>query len=96
MIIIVWAFIYEINILPSITLAGLFLIQQLIYKIKIEKHNVSLDIFVSDISIARNLDLPRLEKKYFSYIKTHTHFLDQILVFVLLKIKERWRIRAFS
>ena len=33
---------------------------------KIEQQNVSLDIFVFDISIARNNDLPGLEKKHFS------------------------------
>ena len=46
-----------------------------------------LDIFVSDTSIARKLHLLRLNKKHFSYIRTHTPFLDQIFVFVLLKIK---------
>ena len=46
-----------------------------------------LDIFVSDTNIARKLHLLRLNKKHFSYIRTHTPFLDQIFVFVLLKIK---------
>ena len=46
-----------------------------------------LDIFVSDTSIARKLHLLRLNKKHFSYLRTHTPFLDQIFVFVLLKIK---------
>ena len=46
-----------------------------------------LDIFVSGTSIARKLHLLRLNKKHFSYIRTHTPFLDQIFVFVLLKIK---------
>ena len=46
---------HEVNISPSFSLARFFLTQQLIYKSKIEKHNVSLDIFVSDTSIARNL-----------------------------------------
>ena len=46
-----------------------------------------LDIFVSNTSIARKLHLLRLNKKHFSYIRTHTPFLDQIFVFVLLKIK---------
>ena len=41
--------------------------EQLIYKSKIEKQNVSLDTFVSNTSIARNLHLPGLEKKHFSY-----------------------------
>ena len=83
---------HEVNISPPLSPARFFLTQQLICKNKIEKHNVSLDIFVSDTSIARNLHLLGLEKKHFSYIRTH--FLDQILVFVLLKIKERLRIRA--
>ena len=54
------------------------------------------DIFVSDTSIARNLHLPRLEKKHFIYIRTHTHFLDQTLLFMLLKIKESVWIRVLS
>ena len=50
---------HEVNILPPLSLARFFLTQQLIYNnSKIEKHNVSLDIFVSDTSIARNLHLP--------------------------------------
>ena len=73
---------HQVNISPPLGLARFFLTRQLIYKSKIEKHNVSLDIFVSDTSIARNLHLPRfmvhglvlylhakLEKKHFSYIK---------------------------
>ena len=87
---------HEVNISPPFSKPRFFLIQQLIYKSKIEKHKVSLDIFVSDTSIARNLHVPGLEKKHFSYIRTHTHFLDQILRFVLLRIKERLRIRALS
>ena len=63
---------HEANILPPLSLARFFLSQQLICKSKIEKHNVSLDIFVSDTSIARNLHLLGLEKKHFSYIRTHT------------------------
>ena len=73
--------------MPPLSLHRFFLTQQLICKSKIEKHNISLDIFVSNTSIARNLHLLRLEKKRFSFIRIHTHFLDQILVFVLLKIK---------
>ena len=38
---------YELNILSPLSLARFFLTQQLIYKSKIEKHNISLDIFVS-------------------------------------------------
>ena len=82
MTIIGWVFMHEVNISPPLGLARFFLTQQLIYKSKIERHNVSLDIFVSDTSMARNLHLPGLEKKYFSLIRTHTLFLDQILVFV--------------
>ena len=78
---------HEVNILPPLSLGRFFLTQQLIYKSKIEKHNVSLDIFVSDTSIARNLHLLGLEKKHFHYIRTHTQ-MGQILVFVLLKIKK--------
>ena len=63
-------------------------IYHLLYKSQIEKHNFSLNIFVSDTNIARNLHLPGLEKTHFSYIRTHTLFYDQILVSVLLKIKE--------
>ena len=53
---------HEVNILPLLRLARFFLTQQLNYsKSKIEKHNLSnlsLDDFVSDTSIARNLHLP--------------------------------------
>ena len=63
---------HELNISPPLSLARFFLTQQLIYKSKIEKHNVSLDIFVSDTSIARNLHL--LGERTFSYIRTHTPF----------------------
>ena len=45
--------------MSSLRLARLFLTQQLIYKSKIEKRNISLDIFASKIcSIARNFHLP--------------------------------------
>ena len=90
------AFMHEVNIASPLRLARFFLTQQLIYKSKIEKHNISLDIFASDTSVARNLHLTGLEKKYCSYIRTHNRFLDQISVFVVLKIKERLRIRALS
>ena len=53
-----WAFMHEVNISPSLNLAKFFLTQQIIYKSKIEKYTVSLSIFVSDTSIARNLHLP--------------------------------------
>ena len=50
---------HEVYILSLLSLARFFLTQQLIYsKSKIEKHNLSLDDFVSDTSIARNLHLP--------------------------------------
>ena len=41
----------EFNILSLISLARFLLTQQLIYQSKTEKHNVSLDMFVSDSSI---------------------------------------------
>ena len=67
---------HEVNILPPLSnLARFFLTQQLIfYKSKTEKHNFSLDIFVSNTNVARNLHLLELEKKYFSYVRTHTLF----------------------
>ena len=80
---------HKFNILRPLSLARFFLTQQLICKSKIEKQNVISDINVWDNSIARNLHLFGLEEKCFSYIRTHTHLLDQIVVFVLLKIKER-------
>ena len=66
---------HEVNISPPLSLVRFSLTQQLIYtQSKIKKHNVSLDIFVSDTSIARNLHLPVLEKKHFSFIRTCTLF----------------------
>ena len=69
------AFMHELNVPFPLSLTRFFLTQQLIYKNKIEKHNISLDIFVSDTNIAR---LPEtfiyLEKENFSYIRTHTPF----------------------
>ena len=50
--------------------------QQLIHKSKIEKQNGSLDIFISDTSIARNLYLPGLEKKQFNYKTKNVHASD--------------------
>ena len=54
---------HEINILPTFSLNRFFLTQQLIYKIKTEKRNVSLDISVSDTSIATDFHLPGLEQE---------------------------------
>ena len=54
---------HEVNI-SLLSLARFLLTQQLMYKSKIRKHNRILDIFASDISIARNLHLPGLEKIY--------------------------------
>ena len=48
---------------------------------KTEQQNVSLDIFVFDTSIARNNDLPGLEKKHFS-LETKNVF------FILKKLKD--------
>ena len=87
---------HEANISPPLSLARFFLTQQLLSKRQIEKHDISLDIFVLDTSIGRNLHLPGLEKKIFRYIRTHTLFLVQILVFVMLKMKESVMIRALS
>ena len=42
---------HEINILSPLSLARFSLTQQLIYKSKIEKHNIGLDIFVSGTSV---------------------------------------------
>ena len=42
---------HEPNITSPLSLARLFLTQQLIYKSKIEKHNIGLDIFVSETSV---------------------------------------------
>ena len=42
---------HELDILPPLNLARFFLTQQLICKSKIEKHNISLDIFASDTSV---------------------------------------------
>ena len=39
---------HELNILSPFSLDMFFLTQQLILKSKIEKHNISLDIFVSE------------------------------------------------
>ena len=42
---------HELKILPPFSLARFFLTQQLIFEDKIEKHNISLDIFVSETSV---------------------------------------------
>ena len=42
---------HELNILSPLSLPRFFLTQQLIYKSKIEKRNISLDKFVSDITV---------------------------------------------
>ena len=42
---------HELNILSLLSLARFLLTQQLIYKSKVEKHNISLDIFVSAASV---------------------------------------------
>ena len=52
---------HEVTILSSLNLARFFLTQQLIYKGRIQKDNISLDIPVSETSvvgIARNFHLP--------------------------------------
>ena len=56
---------HEINISPPLSLARFFLTQKLIYKSKIEKHNVSLDIFVSDTSSPEPETFIYLEKEDF-------------------------------
>ena len=42
---------HELNILSPHSLARFFLTEQLIYWSKIEKHNIDLDIFVSETSV---------------------------------------------
>ena len=52
---------HEVTILSPLSLARFFLTQQLIYKGRIQKDNISLDIPVSETSvvgIARNFHLP--------------------------------------
>ena len=50
-LIIGWAFMHDLNILPPLSLARFLLHEQLIYKSKIEKRNISLEIVVSDTSV---------------------------------------------
>ena len=90
LIIIGWIFIHEFNISPPLSLARFFLTQQLIYKSKIRRHNVSLDIFVLGTNIARNLHLPGLEKKHFSYIRTHAFFCIRFRSLYCSKSKNIW------
>ena len=42
---------HELYILSPRSLARFFLTQKVIYKSKIEKHNISLDIYVSETSV---------------------------------------------
>ena len=42
---------HELNMSSLLSLARFFLTQQLIYQSKTKKHNISLDIFVSDTSL---------------------------------------------
>ena len=66
---------HEVNgISPPVSIARFFLTLQLIHKSKLENHKFSLEIFVAEISIARNLHLSLFEKKHFSYISTHILF----------------------
>ena len=51
LIIICWSFMHDLNILSPLSRTRFFLTHQLIYKGKIEKHNISLDIFLSDASV---------------------------------------------
>ena len=53
---------HKLNMSSLRSLGSFFLTQQLIYKRKIEKHNISLDIFVWNTSIARNLHLATWRK----------------------------------
>ena len=87
LIIIGWAFMHQLNISPLLSLARFFLTQQLIYKRKTEKHNVSLDIFVSDTSIDRNLYLSG-KRTFQLHTDPYSFLCDQISVFVLLKNKD--------
>ena len=42
---------HKLNISSPLSLGRFLLTQQLIYKSKIEKHNIGLDVFVSDTSV---------------------------------------------
>ena len=42
---------HELNVLSALSLARFFLTHQLIYTSKIERHDISLEIFVSETSV---------------------------------------------
>ena len=83
LIIIGWAFMRELNILSPLSPARFFLIQQLIYKSKIEKHNISLDIFVS----VQYSQKPSSTWENNILATNNTPFLDQISVFVFFVLQ---------
>ena len=80
-----WAFMHELNISFPLSLARFLLTQQLICQSKIEKPNVSLDIFVSDTSVGRNLQIPGVRTYILARYGPILLSLDQIPVFMLLK-----------
>ena len=65
LIIIDWEFMHELNILSPLSLARFLSTQQLIYKRKIEKHKISLDIFVSDTTVVQPAQLLQPEMTLF-------------------------------
>ena len=73
----------EVNISPPLSLARFFLTQQLIYKSKIEKHNVR--HFRIRHQYSQKPSSAWTGEKTISYIRTHIQLLDHILVSVLLK-----------
>ena len=58
---------HNLNILSPLSQARFFLTQQLIYQSKIEKHNISLDIFVSETNVVYPGTFIYLGKKHFSF-----------------------------
>ena len=58
---------HELNISSPLSLARFSLTQQIVYKSKIEKHNISLDILVSDTIMTRNLHLTG-ERTFYSSV----------------------------
>ena len=86
-------FMHEVNILPPLSLARFFLTQQLIYKSKIEKHNVSLSILYK-MPVEPEAFICQDWRKNILATKGPILFFDQILVFVMLRIKQCLRIRA--
>ena len=80
----------EVNISPLLSLALFYLTQQLIYKGKIEKNDVRLDISVSDTSIVKNFHLPGLEKKHYSYLRTFTLFWIRFCYLYYSKPRKIW------